>query len=143
MLLKTPSKSKNTKPNRRVKKEKKSKNETQTKTDGSPRTNSHETSSSKKLFWLFSIQPWKIILSILVLGLVGIFYLKHVFATQELLYRVEQLEQEYQQTQRRYDYYKLTYDRMIGPKEMYDKAKAAGFIDSGPAEKVIEVAPIE
>lgn len=143
MLLKTPSKQKDTTPNRRVKTKKKSKKSTPPKTDESSQTNERKASGSKKRFWLFSVQPWKIILGILVLGLVGVFYLKHVFATQELLYQVEQLEQEYQQTKRTYDYYKLTYDRMIGPKEMYDKAKEAGFIDSGPAEKVIEVAPVE
>ncbi len=89
------------------------------------------------------VQPWKIILGVIVAGVLGILYIRHIFATQQLLSETERLEQRYEQVRRMHDRYRLTYDRMIGPKEIYDKAKAAGFIDGGPAEKVIEVKPVE
>lgn len=84
-------------------------------------------------------KPWKVILGAFVIGGLGILYLNHVFATQQLLREVQQLEREYNQTKRMHDDYRLTFDRMIGPAEIYDKAKARGFINGGPAEKIIEV----
>lgn len=86
-----------------------------------------------------SLQPWKLIVGALILGLLGVAYLKHVFATQELLREVQQLEREYKQVKRMHDTYRLKYDRMIGPTQIYENAKNAGFINGGPAEKVIEV----
>ncbi|WP_265766294.1 hypothetical protein [Fodinibius salsisoli] len=85
------------------------------------------------------IKPWKVIVGAIVLGLLGMLYLKHVFATQELLREVQQLEREYNQAKRLHSNYRLTFDRMIGPAEIYDKANNQGFINGGPAEKVIEV----
>ncbi len=95
----------------------------------------------KSLFSLpkVTLTPWKIILGAVVLGMLGMLYLNHVFATQELLREVQQLEREYNQAKRLHGSYQLTYDRMIGPAEIYDKAKENGFINGGPAEKVIEV----
>lgn len=86
-----------------------------------------------------TIKPWKVIIGALVLGGIGILYLNHVFATQELLREVNQLEREYDRVNRMHTDYKLIYDRMIGPAEIYENAKNAGFINGGPAEKVIEV----
>lgn len=86
-----------------------------------------------------SVKPWKVILGAFLIGAVGVLYLNHVFATQELLREVQQLERQYNQAQRMHDDYRLTFDRMIGPAEIYDKAKARGFINGGPAEKIIEV----
>lgn len=135
MLVKSPSKQSQTEPNRRKKSPEKKQN-------GQTKSNRKATEKNR-LFSLSQFQPWKVILVIIVCGLLGMLYLKHVFATQELLTEVKQLEQQYEQIKRKNDYYQLNYDRMIGPKEIYDKAKAAGFIDGGPAEKVIEVEPIE
>lgn len=90
-------------------------------------------------FSLPRIKPWKVIVGALVLGALGVVYLNHVFATQELLREVQQLEREYNQVKRMHDNYRLAYDRMIGPAEIYENAKKAGFINGGPAEKVIEV----
>lgn len=84
-------------------------------------------------------KPWKVILGAFVIGVLGVLYLNHVFATQALLQEVQQLEYKYNQAKRMHDDYRLTYDRMIGPAEIYDKAKARGFINGGPAEKIIEV----
>lgn len=95
--------------------------------------------SGKNRFSLFKTKPWKVILGAIIIGAVGILYLNHVFATQQLLREVQQLEREYNQAKRMHDDYRLTFDRMIGPAEIYDKAKAQGFINSGPAEKIIEV----
>lgn len=86
-----------------------------------------------------ALKPWKVILSAFVIGSLGVLYLNHVFATQELLREVQQLEQEYNQAKRMNNDYRLDYDRMIGPAEIYDKARAMGLINGGPAEKVIEV----
>lgn len=143
MLVKTPSKPKRLKPNRKVKPKEKPAERASKKTNGSAKNHRTKASAAKKEFLFFNIQPWKIIFGVIVAGILGIFYLRHVFATQELLSEVEQLEQQYEQIKRKHDYYKLSYDRMIGPKEIYDKARAAGFIDGGPAEKVIEVKPVE
>lgn len=92
-----------------------------------------------KRFSLPTLTPWKVILGAVVMGLLGVTYLNHVFATQQLLEEVNQLEAEYNQVKRMHDDYRLTYDRMIGPAEIYEKAKNRGFINGGPAEKVIEV----
>ena len=143
MLVKTPPKPKRPKPNRRKVTPKKGKNGSKRTNGKSSKSHGKKIKNEHKLFSLGQVQPWKIILGVIVAGVLGLFYLKHVFATQELLAEVEQLEQQYEQIKRKHDYYRLTYDRMIGPKEIYDKAKAAGFIDGGPAEKVIEVEPVE
>jgi cell division protein FtsL len=69
----------------------------------------------------------------------GALYLNHVFATEQLLREVQQLEQEYNQVKRVHNDYKLTYEQMIGPAKIYEVAKEQGFVNGGPAEKVIEV----
>lgn len=85
------------------------------------------------------VKPWKVVAGAIVLGVLGILYLNHVFATEQLLREVNQLEREYNRVKRMQSDYRLTYDRMIGPAEIYEKAKNRGFINGGPAEKVIEV----
>lgn len=143
MAVKTKPKPTRTKPNRRKPAKSKPVERAQSQPKSSNRNHGKKASKSKKGFLLFSLEPWKIIAGLIVIGVLGIFYLRHVFATQVLLGQVEQLEQQYKQINRKHDYYKLKYDRMIGPKEIYDKAKAAGFVDGGPAQKVIEVKPVE
>lgn len=86
-----------------------------------------------------AVKPGKVMLGILALGICGFLYLSHVFATQKLLMEVQQLEKEYNMTRNIHDDYKLDYDKLIGPSEIYVKAKELGFIDSGPADKVIRV----
>jgi hypothetical protein len=93
----------------------------------------------KGTFSLPSIKPWKVIVGALVLGALGILYLNHVFATQQLLQEVNQMEREYNRAKRMHSDYRLTYDRLIGPANIYEQAKQQGFINGGPAEKVIEV----
>lgn len=86
-----------------------------------------------------TLKPWKVILTAFLIGGLGVLYLNHVFATQELLQEVQQLEQEYNQAKRMNNDFRLDYDRMTGPAEIYNRAQAMGLINGGPAEKVIEV----
>lgn len=140
MLVKSPMKKKETKQNRR---KSTSKKKNQTRTNGTSKTASgnhgRRVKKSKSNLSLPNIAPWKIILGVIVMGALGVLYLNHVFATQKLLAEVQQMEQQYNQAKRSHDSYRLMYDRMIGPAEISAKAKDLGFINGGPAEKVIEV----
>lgn len=143
MLVKSPMKKEKVKQNKRRSssngRKKAGRNGSKRAQQGSygKRIGSEEKKSSK--ISIPKVKPWKIIVGVLALGALGIFYLNHVFATQQLLREVQQLEREYNQAKRMHDNYRLTYDRMIGPAEIYENAKKAGFINGGPAEKVIEV----
>lgn len=86
-----------------------------------------------------NVKPWKVIVGTLILGTLGIAYISHVFATQELLQDVQKLERKYKHTKRAHDRYRLKYDQMIGPAAIYENAKKAGFVNGGPAEKVITI----
>lgn len=85
------------------------------------------------------IKPWKIILGSIVIGILGFAYLTHVFSTQRLLEEVQFMEAEYNRSRAQFDELKLRYDRMVGPADIYDKAEAQGFINGGPADKVIVI----
>jgi hypothetical protein len=50
---------------------------------------------------------------------------------------VQQLEREFNQAQRIYEEQRLSYDRLVGPKEIYQKARQQGFINAGPADQII------
>lgn len=141
MLVKSPLKKDNIRPNKR--KKKKGKRKSANGTSGSngqvygKRVNKRK--EKKNRIPLPKVKPWKVITGAIVMGLLGMLYLNHVFATQELLREVQQAEREYNQVKRLHSNYRLTYDQMIGPAEIYNKAKDMGFINGGPAEKVIEV----
>lgn len=143
MLVKSPMKKDDVRPNKR--KKKKGKRKSATGTSGSngqvygKRVNKGKGKGKKSRIPFPQVKPWKVITGAIVLGLLGMLYLKHVFATQELLREVQQVEREYNQVKRLHSNYRLTYDQMIGPAEIYNKAKDRGFINGGPAEKVIEV----
>ena len=83
------------------------------------------------------ITPWKVILASFLIGVCGILYISHVFSTQQVLREVQQLEVEYERAKRLHDEKRLTYDRMIGPKEIYQKARENGFINAGPADQIL------
>jgi hypothetical protein len=85
------------------------------------------------------IKPWKIILGSIIVGILGFAYLTHVFATQRLLEEVQFMEAEYNRSRAQFDDLKLRYDRMVGPADIYDKAESQGFINGGPADKVIVI----
>lgn len=140
MHIKSPMKKDKVKKNRRSNNKKSSRSSNRILINGSngnKRTNG--STKKNKGISLPKLKPWKVIAGAIVLGLLGIVYLNHVFATQELLREVNQLEAEYNRVQRMHTDYKLIYDRMIGPAEIYENAQEAGFINGGPAEKVIEV----
>lgn len=144
MLIKSPMKKDKVKQNKRQGPSGKKKKRSATDSFGSNGSNNYGKRIKKEEekgsgFSLPKVAPWKVIVGALILGALGMLYLNHVFATQELLQEVQQLEREYNQVKRMHDDYRLTYDRMIGPAEIYEKAKEAGFINGGPAEKVIEV----
>lgn len=84
-------------------------------------------------------KAWKFILAAVLFGVFGFLYLNHIFATQKLLREVQQLENEYNKAKSKHDELKLKYDRMTGPAEIYDKAKELGFVNGGPADKIIEL----
>ncbi|MEX2585195.1 MAG: hypothetical protein WD315_02300 [Balneolaceae bacterium] len=84
-----------------------------------------------------AITPWKIILTSFLIGICGLFYITHVFSTQQILQEVQQLENEYNKVNRQYAEKRLAYDRMVGPKEIYQRARDQGFINAGPADQII------
>ncbi|MEX0769375.1 MAG: hypothetical protein WD035_01505 [Balneolaceae bacterium] len=84
-----------------------------------------------------SITPWKVILISFLIGIFGILYINHVFSTQRTLQEVQQLESEFNKIKRIHSEKRLEFDRMIGPKEIYQKAQEQGFINPGPADKVL------
>ncbi len=140
MLIKSPMKKEKVKENRRSNNKKSFRSSNRILINGSngnKRTNG--SAKKKKGISLPKLKPWKVIIGAILLGVLGIVYLNHVFATQQLLREVNQLEAEYNRVQRMHTDYKLIYDRMIGPAEIYENAQNAGFINGGPAEKVIEV----
>ncbi len=139
MIVKTPLKKKKTKPNVRSRKNGSARSKRSGSTNGTRYGRPMNGKKKKSSLGFPKLKPWKVILGAVVGGILGVFYLNHVFATQELLQEVQQLEREYNQVRRMHNDYRLTYDRMIGPAEIYDKAKLMGFINGGPAEKVIEV----
>ena len=50
---------------------------------------------------------------------------------------MQSMEIEYNKARQMHDELKLKYDRMVGPAEIYQKAKQQGFVNGGPADKVI------
>lgn len=139
MLVKSPMKKKETKQNRRKSTSKKKRTRSNGTSKAASGNHGRRVKKAKSDFSFTSVAPWKIILGVIVIGVLGFLYLNHVFATQQLLSEVQQMEQQYNQAKRSHDSYRLMYDRMIGPAEISAKAKDLGFINGGPAEKVIEV----
>lgn len=86
-----------------------------------------------------AFRPGRIILYAVIAGVFGFMYLTHVFQTQKLLEEVQLLEQEYNRTRQIHDDMRLRYDRMVGPADIYEKAKKLGFINGGPADDVIRI----
>lgn len=145
MLVTSPHKKEKTKPNvRKSPDRKKSRKGGRTNGTGGNGTSADygrpmKERESPGRFSLSRLNPLKVILAAVAIGILGILYLNHVLATQQLLGEVQTLEREYNQVRRAHSDLQLTYDRMIGPANIYDRARELGFIDGGPAEKVIEV----
>jgi hypothetical protein len=103
-------------------------------------TNGNATSTSgtsKKLKG--KIKPAKIILWSFIVGLFGFLYITHVFTTQKTLQQVSDIRLEHERLRIIYEDKALTYEQLIGPAQIYERAKSLGFIDSSPHDKVLEV----
>lgn len=81
--------------------------------------------------------PFKMVLASLFIGVLGYFYISHVFYTQQLHAEVNQLRTQFEQLRVEHTSTQLTYERMTGPAEVYDRAKSLGLIDGGPADRII------
>lgn len=88
-----------------------------------------------------TVSPGKVILASFVIAVCGLLYINHVFSTQNALIEVQQLEREFNKAQRMYEEQRLSYDRMVGPKEIYQKARELGFVNAGPADQIIATEP--
>ena len=104
---------------------------------GQPGKSANNGAKKKKKAFI-QIPPWKIILTTVLVGIAGYLYLSHLFATQSLYQEVQQLEQEYEASQRIYQDRQLTYDRMTGPVQIYNHAEDMGFIHGQGTDRVIE-----
>ncbi|NBC66528.1 MAG: hypothetical protein GVY07_12860 [Bacteroidetes bacterium] len=109
-------------------------------TDGSAPTYGRRIKDPKnKISNLPAFTPWKIVLAVFLIGLCGIIYISHVFNTQQTLTEVNQLEAEYNKALRIYQEKRLTYERLTGPKVIYQKARELGFVNAGPADQIIYI----
>tara|TARA_R110002096_G_scaffold97694_17_gene217794 strand:- start:14103 stop:14519 length:417 start_codon:yes stop_codon:yes gene_type:complete len=136
MIVQSPLRKRETRPNlRRVHKPNV---ESPTPSHTSKRTATKVKSSSVKSR-IQDIKPWKVILASVIAGVFGFMYLTHVFATQSLLEEVQILEVEFNKARSKHDALKLQYDKMVGPADIYRNAEQAGFVNGGPADKVITI----
>lgn len=108
-------------------------------TDGSAPSHGRRKRTSQKTIKtkLPAFTPWKVVLASFLIGICGIFYISHVFNTQQALLEVNRLEIEHNRAMRLYHEKRLIYDRMTGPKEIYQKAREQGFVNAGPANQII------
>lgn len=140
--VKSPLKEKKSKPNRRVlsggepakRKRKRVLGPRNGSTTSYGRRKSSEPAKKKTKV---AFTPWKVILFSVLGAVCGLLYISHVLSTQQTLMEVQQLEREFNQAQRIYEDQRLSYDRMVGPKEIYQKARQQGFINAGPADQII------
>lgn len=142
MIVKSPMQKKDVRSNRRrVNPQPKRSNGAKTGGNGTQRIYGRKKKPKResKFSSFKQIQPWKVIVGTILIGAAGLLYLTHIFATQQLHQEVQQLEREYNKAKRLHADYRLTYDRMTGPSEIYSRARELGFINGGPADKVIEV----
>ncbi|WP_234571032.1 hypothetical protein [Rhodohalobacter sp. 614A] len=98
-----------------------------------------KTDPTSKISKLPAFTPWKIVLAVFLIGICGIIYISHVFNTQQTLKEVNQLENEYNKALRIYQENRLAYERLTGPKVIYQKARELGFENAGPADQIIYI----
>lgn len=107
------------------------------KSDGSAPNYGRRVKSTPTKRKLPVFTPWKVVLASFLIGICGVLYIGHVFDTQQALSEVNQLENEFNRVHRVYNQQRLTYDRLTGPKEIYQQARLIGFVNAGPADQVI------
>jgi len=108
-------------------------------TGGSAPSHGRRIPTPKKRTKLPVFTPWKVALASFLIGICGIFYIGHIFNTQQAFQEVNQLEVEYNKAQRLYNEKRLTYDRLTGPKEIYQQARQQGFVNAGPADQILYI----
>ncbi len=101
--------------------------------NGNSESNGTRKKGKKGKLW----SPWRLMLFSIFLGIVGSFYLTHVFQTQNTLQEVQQLRRDYERAQRVHTDARRNYDRMTGPVEVYSQAEQIGMISGGAADPVI------
>lgn len=149
MYVKSPLKKSNLKANRRgISKEKPAERKRRNVFTNGNYTGGSTTShgkrankSSGKRSKMPVFTPWKVILGTLLFGVLGILYIGHVFKTQQAYQEVQHLQNEFNKTKRLYDEKRLSYDRLVGPKEIYQKAREQGFVNGGPADEILHLKP--
>lgn len=88
-----------------------------------------------------SITPFRMIAATLLLGVFGYMYISHVFYMQKLHTEVNNLRTEYEQVRIDQHNTQLTYERLTGPSDVYQRARQIGLIDGGPADKILNLNP--
>lgn len=71
-------------------------------------------------------------------GLVALFallYIQHGYQMEARLEQIQELERQQRILLRAVEEQRLIYDRLTGPKEVYQRAQTAGFIPSNPADE--------
>lgn len=88
-----------------------------------------------------SITPFRMIVTTLILGLFGFLYISHVFYMQQLHTEVNQLRTQFEQVRIDQLNTQLTYERLTGPAEVYQRSRQLGLIDGGPADRILTRTP--
>jgi hypothetical protein len=86
---------------------------------------------------LANITPGKMIATSLIIGILGYLYISHVFYMQRLHTEVLRLRTQYEQVRLDQHNTQLTYERLTGPADVYQRARQIGLIDGGPADNLI------
>lgn len=84
-----------------------------------------------------SVTPAKMIIGSLIIGVLGYFYISHVFYMQRLHAEVLRLRSVHAQVRLDQLNTQLTYERMTGPADVYQRARQIGLIDGGPADNLL------
>ena len=87
--------------------------------------------------FIASVTPAKMIIGSLIIGVLGYFYISHVFYMQRLHAEVLQLRSVHAQVRLDQHNTQLTYERMTGPADVYQRARQIGLIDGGPADNLL------
>lgn len=102
-----------------------------------PVSSANEGLSGAESGFFAKLTPFKMVAFSLLIGIFGYFYISHVFYTQQLHAEVNQLQATFNQIRVDHNTTQLTYERMTGPADVYERAKNFGLIDGGPADKII------
>lgn len=97
----------------------------------------NESPNAAESGFFAKVTPFKMVAVSVAIGIFGYLYISHVFYTQQLHAEVNQLQATFNQIRVDHNTTQLTYERMTGPADVYERAKSLGLIDGGPADKII------